>query len=331
MPVLARLCDDGTIPIPYALAGSVKDPLSRLIDRLHSALRFSQSSSTALRARERPRSPAGMLVFRCMAVLIMRPSVRRPRPLLSGARSRGRRAGRLIGAMSVRLLARFSIPRHRGHRHRDDSGPGCRGAPDGAGRGCTLATVVGVLGSQQVGDDRAANLIQVDSDRTPGRAPVPFGACSVRWSSQAPAEILRPTACSIRPPDCSPPCLLERSRARREGRESNGGCLSVARFSFEETNDGRAICDAARLFSRLVATSISLAEQTARFWRPSRDHLRSAHVVARRIAASSAHHAVPDNDRNAIRPTVTLATLKPTDNLSTLVARLRILSKLAAG
>ena len=34
--------------------------------------------------------------------------------------------------------------------------------------------------------------------------------------------------------------------------ESNGGCLSVARFSFEETNDGRAHLDAARLFSRLV-------------------------------------------------------------------------------
>src|SRR6202171_6182084 len=34
MPVLARLGDDGMIPIPYALAVSVKDPMSRLIDRL---------------------------------------------------------------------------------------------------------------------------------------------------------------------------------------------------------------------------------------------------------------------------------------------------------
>src|SRR6266700_818050 len=40
MPVLARLDDDGTIPIPYALAVSVKDPMSRLIDRLRSALRI---------------------------------------------------------------------------------------------------------------------------------------------------------------------------------------------------------------------------------------------------------------------------------------------------
>jgi len=46
-------------------------------------------------------------------------------------------------------------------------------------------------------------------------------------------------------------------------------------------------------------------------------------VVARRIASVLKHTMLaPDHDRRSIRPTVTLATLKPTDNLSTLVARL---------
>src|SRR5438309_3621774 len=39
MPVLARLDEHGAIPIPYALAVSGKEPMSRLTDRLRSALR----------------------------------------------------------------------------------------------------------------------------------------------------------------------------------------------------------------------------------------------------------------------------------------------------
>jgi hypothetical protein len=38
----------------------------------------------------------------------------------------------------------------------------------------------------------------------------------------------------------------------------------------------------------------------------------------------------PDRDRRAIKPTITLATLKPTDNLSTLVARVGAYPKVAA-
>jgi len=39
----------------------------------------------------------------------------------------------------------------------------------------------------------------------------------------------------------------------------------------------------------------------------------------------------PDLDRRSIKPTVTLATLKPSDNLSTLVARVGTYPKVAAG
>jgi hypothetical protein len=38
-----------------------------------------------------------------------------------------------------------------------------------------------------------------------------------------------------------------------------------------------------------------------------------------------------DHDRHMIKPTVTLATLKPSDNLSTLVARVGTYPKVAVG
>jgi PleD family two-component response regulator len=115
---------------------------------------------------------------------------------------------------------------------------------------------------------------------------------------------------------------------------TSGGCLSVARFSFEELSDARAHLDAARLFSRLVRNiDFACQEQdgsiVAAF---TETDLRSAHVVARRIASILKHTMLsPDHDRTAIKPTVTLATLKPTDNLSTLVARVGTYPQVAAG
>ena len=112
-----------------------------------------------------------------------------------------------------------------------------------------------------------------------------------------------------------------------------GGALSIARFSFDGVTDRRAYIDAARLFARLVR-NIDFA---------CRDHdgsilaaftqtdLRSAHVVARRIASVLRHTMIsPGRDRRTIRPTITLATLKASDNLSTLVARVGAYPKVAA-
>jgi hypothetical protein len=54
-------------------------------------------------------------------------------------------------------------------------------------------------------------------------------------------------------------------------------------------------------------------------------------VVARRIANELKQTMLsPDRDRRAIKPTITLATLKPSDNLSTLVARVGAYPKVAA-
>jgi hypothetical protein len=102
--------------------------------------------------------------------------------------------------------------------------------------------------------------------------------------------------------------------------EDGGGALSIARFAFDGV-DRRASIDAARLFSRLVRNiDFACREQdgaiVAAF---TETDLRSAHVVARRLASEQ-----------ALKPTVALATLKPTDNLSSLVARVGTYPKVAA-
>ena len=115
--------------------------------------------------------------------------------------------------------------------------------------------------------------------------------------------------------------------------EQAGGALSVARFSFEGISERRAYVDAARLFSRLVRNiDFACCEQDGSILAAfTETDLRSAHVVARRIASVLRDTMVsPGNDRRVIKPTITLATLKPSDNLSTLVARVGSCPKVAA-
>ncbi len=331
MPVLARLDERGAVPIPYALAVSVQDPMSRLADRLRSALRVRSLHATVLRRAGTTAQPAKECAFPLHGSLDHATvlCVGRGRFYPALAVAVGERVG-LIGAMSVETAARFLKSRDiEGIVIGDGFGPRVVEA---------LLTVlaedarfrdlpVGVLGGQAVSDDRLPNLIQVESDpqRLVERL-IPF----VRL--QAFEGHLKRLLKSIETDGTLDPAtgLFARNafwsdleRAVKDA-ESNGGALSVARFSFEETNDGRAHLDAARLFSRLVR-NIDFACQDedgsilAAF---TETDLRSAHVVARRIASVLKHTMLsPDLDREAIRPTVTLATLKPSDNLSTLVAR----------
>src|SRR5262249_40591130 len=101
-----------------------------------------------------------------------------------------------------------------------------------------------------------------------------------------------------------------------------GSALSVARFSFEDLDD-RASIDAARPFSGLVRNIDFACREPdgailAAF---TETDLRSAHVVARRLASVLKHTMLSPNPECIIRPTVTLATLKASDDLGTLVAR----------
>jgi GGDEF domain-containing protein len=345
MPVLARLERDGALPIPLALTVAVEEPMSRLIARLRSALRIRNLHATVLRRSEAPTQsgpqsasasasqPHGNLEHATVLC------VGRGRFYPGLAVAVGEQVG-LIGALSVETAARFLNSRDvEGVVVGDGFGPRVVEA---------LLTVlaedarfrdlpVGVLGGHPAGDDRLPNLIRVDGDPQQLVARlIPF----VRL--QAFEGHLRRLLKSLETDGTLDPStgLFARhafwndlDRAVKDA-ETNGGCLSVARFSFEEISDGRAHLDAARLFSRLVRNiDFACQEQDGSILAAfTETDLRSAHVVARRIASVLKHTMLsPDHNRHAIRPTVTLATLKPSDNLSTLVARVGTYPQVAVG
>ena len=106
--------------------------------------------------------------------------------------------------------------------------------------------------------------------------------------------------------------------------EKRGVGLSIARFSFER-GDRRISLDAARLVGRLMR-QVDFACREADnsiFAVFTETDLRTAHVIARRIASVLKHTMLaPDRERNGgIDTAVTLATLKPTDNVNSLIAR----------
>ena len=112
--------------------------------------------------------------------------------------------------------------------------------------------------------------------------------------------------------------------------ERRGVGLSIARFSFYR-NDRRTSLDAARLVGRMMR-QVDFACREADnsiFAVFTETDLRAAHVIARRIASVLKHTMLaPDAKRN-IETAVTLATLKPTDNVDSLIAR--VVDEVAAG
>jgi GGDEF domain-containing protein len=104
-----------------------------------------------------------------------------------------------------------------------------------------------------------------------------------------------------------------------------GSALSIARFSFEYAMDRRSSMDAARLVSRLMRNVDFACRQAdgsiiAVF---TETDLRSAHVVARRLAVVLKHTMLrPGGEQQPVSPNVTLATLKATDTVLTLMARI---------
>jgi hypothetical protein len=113
--------------------------------------------------------------------------------------------------------------------------------------------------------------------------------------------------------------------------EKRGVGLSIARFSFQRS-DRRISLDAARLIGRLMR-QVDFACREADdsiFAVFTETDLRAAHVIARRIAAVLKHTMLaPDRKRMGIETDVTLATLKPSDNVDTLIAR--VVGGVAAG
>ena len=113
------------------------------------------------------------------------------------------------------------------------------------------------------------------------------------------------------------------SRAIDDAGERGTG-LSIARFSFEGTLDPRTSMDAARLVGRLVRSMDFACRQddgsiVAVFGGAD---LKSAHVVARRLASVIKHTLLgPERNSHSPETSVTLATLKPGDTPTSLMAR----------
>ena len=105
--------------------------------------------------------------------------------------------------------------------------------------------------------------------------------------------------------------------------EKRGVGLSIARFSFEN-GDRRLSIDAARLLSRLMR-QVDFACREADnsiFAVFTETDLRSPHVIARRIAVVLKNTMVlPEQQTAGVETAVTLATLKPSDSVDTLIAR----------
>jgi len=105
--------------------------------------------------------------------------------------------------------------------------------------------------------------------------------------------------------------------------EKRGIGLSIARFSFNGGNR-RSGLDAARLVSRLMR-QVDFACREADdsvFAVFTETDLRAAHVIARRIASVLKNTMLaPDRERAGIDAAVTLATLRPTDTVDSLIAR----------
>ncbi len=120
--------------------------------------------------------------------------------------------------------------------------------------------------------------------------------------------------------------LSDFNRAVEEAKE-RGLAMSLARFSFPATVERRANIDAARLASRLVRSAdfACHASDGSILMAFSETALRSAHVVARRIASVMRHTTLmsegPDGKPVRVDPLVTLAALKPVDTVESLLAR----------
>jgi hypothetical protein len=105
---------------------------------------------------------------------------------------------------------------------------------------------------------------------------------------------------------------------------SQGGGLSAARFAFGGC-DARTSLDAARILSRLMRRMDFAALQAdgsiiAAF---AQTDLRTAHVIARRLASVLKHTMLSADEAKRMDPQVTLATLKANDSAEAVLGRLQ--------
>jgi GGDEF domain-containing protein len=340
MPVIALVDSSSTPAIPGALPIAIDDSADRVIARLHSALRIRTLHAAVLRRSLAAGAKKPVAAF-------VPPDLLEESTVLCVARGGSypalslpiaRRAS-LMGALSIDTAARYL-------NARDVDGVV---VGDGLGPGVVEALLIlladnprfrdlpiGVLNNAAADDERLPNLVHVDAD--PARLVeriLPFVRLHAFESQLARALKALESEGAIDPDTglfAAQAFWRNLERAVRESEKTNSA-LSVARFTFEGLADRRAHVDAARLFSRLVRnTDFACREQDGSILAAfTKTDLRSAHLLARRIGGVLRQTMLsPGGDRRAIKPTITLAALKPRDDLGTLVARLGAHTKVAA-
>lgn len=112
---------------------------------------------------------------------------------------------------------------------------------------------------------------------------------------------------------------------------AGGGGLSVARFAFDPANS-RAKLDGARLLSKLMRQMDfgALCDDGSALVVFAETDLSTAQTIARRLSSVMRHTSHDGRDRRRSEPTVSVATLEPTDTPQSLLARLDGESRRAA-
>ena len=344
MPVIARVTDDTAMPPLGALPVEIYEPTDVLVARLRSALRVRTLHATLMRRAEATGLPDEF------APPVLSDDLLTDATVLCVGRGRsypelsvcfGERVG-VVGALGIEAAAQCLSARDidgivigEGFSPRVTSALLTAVAEDGRFRDLPI----GLLGDIDTADveDELPNLVRVPgSPRDLLHRLLPF----IRL--QALESQLKRLLKSFEASGLVDPATgllrreafwqdLERAAAHAT---DNGSSLSVARISFDKPIDRRSYTDAARLLARLVR-DVDVAcqdEDGSILVGFTETDLRMAHVVVRRIASVLKHTMVaPDGDRRGISPTVTLATLKPKDNLFTMMSRISAFPDSAAG
>jgi hypothetical protein len=337
IPFLVRVDEESAFEIPHAVPVHVDEGIGRLVARLQWAARIRALHARLLKIlpKRQRRSPVSAPVQPAEATLLY---LARTRSHCDLADAFGENIV-LVEALSIETAAQHL-------NAREIDGVVIDGRIGRNPANAFLAALaddwrfrrlpVGLLGNCAVDVELLPNLIQIEkSPAALSRLLLPL------VHLQAFEHQIKRAIRSLESEGALDPCtgLTVRDAFWREldcsvsKAEVTGEALCIARFSFGDL-DPRTGVDAARLLSRLLRETDFASQESdgsilAAF---TETNLQSAHVIARRLASTLRHMVLArDHDARAAKPTVTLATLRSSDDTSTLAARVGAASKLARG
>jgi len=343
MTVIAQKAAGVPLAAPTALPIAADAPADRVIARLASAQRVRTLHATALR-----RAETFAAEIQDMPTLATTDPLEDATVLVLGrgrtypelAVAVGERVG-LIGALSIETAAQYLNARDvDGIVIGDGFGPRMIEAfltivsEDARFRDLPIGALAGVAISSE--HTRLANLEQIKgspTDVVENILPLvrlhAFAARLQRLLAAIDAKGILDPATGL----LTMAAFLRELRHAVEEAKDSGGTLSLARFSFPQEIDRRSNADAARLVSRLVRSAdfACHANDGSILVTFSGTALRNAHVVARRIASVVKHTMVAsEGGRGRFDPGITLACLKATDTVDSLLGRVSEQTAVAA-